>query len=167
MSISRREKTKDPDEPFHLPVKGRFPGLPHQHSIPYSNLRQVCAPSASPAGGDRQVAGSGQERPSAGASAPCFMNLSPLPSWPPHQGSWLGPGTAELWESSQGTCKQERRAHCLLNSLTNDDHLLWEQNVFVCELTFKPRCFKTVISKFPRIQFRGPFLRGGVCEVGG
>lgn len=169
VSISRREKTKDPDEPFHLPVKGRVSRLAPPALHPLLQTEAGLCPQCQPCG--QRQAGCWQWAGETYHWSFSSLLHEPLPSsllaFPSSQGSWLGPGTADLWESSQDTCKQERRSHCLLNSLTNDDHLLWEQNVFVCELTFKPRCFKTVISKLPSIQFWGPFLRGGVCEVAG
>lgn len=66
------------------------------------------------------------------------------PSWAPFsRAAGLGQG-----ESSQGNCRQERGFHCPLNSLTNNDHLLWQQKGFcLWILTFNPRCFKTVFRR--------------------
>lgn len=126
--VSRTEKTKGPHEPTLLAfVKERVARIAWLVSLP-----PACWP---PGGrpGTRVPALSGHLRLEArrpGLLRSSWRASAPAPG-APSLGQLGRMRDSDLWESSRSTCKQEKRSHSPLNSLTNDDHLLWEQNVFV------------------------------------
>lgn len=143
---------------------------PHPHPNPEADLSPSAIPQQPPLGGGRSSEASGSQAvgvdtwPDAiKCESICSRLHEPFPL-----GSRRRRGTGDLWEPSQGTCKPERRFHCPLNSLTNNDHLLWEQNGFVCE--FSPsnrRILRQLSESWETIQVKGPYgsERPGLRDV--